>query len=125
MQAFDIAIAVFALFVAAVFLGFLPREARRVRRGDPPTSWLSAVVMRRTRDEQRTPEEFIAKYRGQLTRNARNSLVFGVMLLVLGLGFLPFGAKVTWSPLILGLMFLSQSAGCFRVRRILDAPAAT
>jgi hypothetical protein len=120
----DVVFGVVALVVAVFYLAVLPSEARKVRDGHPPTQWWRAVLMRRSKDDQRTPEEFAAKYRSQLTRNTRTGLVFGLVIVALDVVFIPFGGKLMWFPLLLGVMFLSQSAGCFRARRILDTPGA-
>jgi hypothetical protein len=113
------------LFAGVIYLGVLTTEARQVRDGHPPTRWWRAVVMRRSKDDQRTPEEFAAKYRSALTRSLRIGLGFGAPLLLLAVASFVFEATPNRWLLFFGMMLLFQGVGCFRARRILDAPQVT
>jgi hypothetical protein len=114
-----------ALAAVVIYFGALPIEARKVRDGHPPTNAWSTIVMRRSKDDQRTPEEFAATYRRRLTLTAWWMLPCGILLFgatlaqVLGDGL----ASIRYLPLSMAVMFTSQGAGSLLARRTLDAPA--
>lgn len=114
-----------ALAAVVIYFWALPIEVRNVRDGHPPTSRWRTVAMRRSKDDQSTPEEFTAKYRRQLTRASWWVLAGGVLLFALTVaGVVVDGlGSIRYLPLSMAVMFTSQGAGSLLARRVLDSPA--
>jgi hypothetical protein len=124
LSGLDLLLVVTALVAVLAFFWRLPIERRHVRAGHPPTKWWRTIVMRRGKTFAGTREEFVAKYRRALTRNGWTGLIVGVGMLVITIVFVVLNAND--GPSVVGLsvlvIFLSQGAGCFLSRRVLDSP---
>lgn len=118
----DVVFVLLALFIAVMYLGVLPSEARAVRDGHMRKPWWSSVVMGRTKGDRRPADVFFSKYRRKLTTVARIGLVWGTILLVMAVVFTFLGESPSYWVPSLGGMLLIQGVGCLRARRILDTP---